>query len=229
MIQHVKLYEEYSHTDSQFFQTKEETENWLDKMKIKNYTINDDLTVDVDGDIYLISKKLKYIPVKFRKVGGDFYCFENRLTSLEGCPTSVGGDFYCNKNQLNSLENCPNTVGGYFYCQNNQLTSLEGCPQYVGGSFVCYENKLTSLVFAPKEPSSYGSNPCAKFYNFSGFNTQSHIKALLECDPNPADTIQRLKKYNPSLAKELSLEFGLEDEELQNTYNKVKNIEGGYF
>lgn len=44
---------------SQFLQTREEIEAWLQKMKIKNYTINDDLTVDVDGAVYIFDRMLK--------------------------------------------------------------------------------------------------------------------------------------------------------------------------
>lgn len=194
---------------SAFFTTYEETKKWLDKMGVENYTINEDLTVDVDVNVDLRHKKLEKIPVKFGKVGGSFSCRNNQLTSLEGCPEKIVGDFGCSY---------------------NQLTSLEGIPKSVGGDFLCYENKLTSLVFAPKEPSSYGSNPCTKIYDRLGFTTEAHIEALETLDPNPEDTIQLLKLVNPGLARELSFELGLEeDEELTNVYNKVKSIEGGYF
>ena len=33
--------------------TKEEIEKWLDEMKVKKYTINDDLTVDVNDSVFL--------------------------------------------------------------------------------------------------------------------------------------------------------------------------------
>ena len=113
------------------------------------YTINDDGSIDVDGDVTLSRKKLTKIPFNFGKVSGCFYCYNNKLTSLKGAPNNVGEGFYCNNNQLTSLEGVPNTVGGYFDCNNNQLTSLDGAPNTVGGSFYCYGNKLTSLEGAP--------------------------------------------------------------------------------
>ena len=81
-----KLFESVS--DSQFFKTYEETKNWLDDMDIENYTINDDLTIDVDGDgdVNLNNKKLEKIPVKFKSIGGYFDCYNNKLTSLKGSP-----------------------------------------------------------------------------------------------------------------------------------------------
>ena len=121
-----------------------------EKWGIKNYTINEDGSIDVDGDVNLKNKGLTKLPSKFRNVSGTFYCYSNRLTSLEGCPQSVGGDFNCYNNQLTSLEGCPQIVGGDFSCDNNQLTSLEGSPQSVGGGFYCYDNQLKD-VYGIKE------------------------------------------------------------------------------
>lgn len=54
--------------------TKKEIQAWLDEMEIKNYTINDDLIVDVNGDVTLSFKKLKTIPVQFGVLKGNFNC-----------------------------------------------------------------------------------------------------------------------------------------------------------
>jgi hypothetical protein len=84
----------------------------------KNYTINSDGIVDVDGKVDLCNRlgDMTKLPVKFGKVSGFFACIGNNLTTLE-----------C----------CPKYVGGVFYCRNNKLTTLEGCPNYVGGDFTC--------------------------------------------------------------------------------------------
>ena len=96
---------------------------------IKYYTINDDMSISVDGSVNLSYRNLKSIPIKFKEVGGDFSCSENQLTSLKYCPETVGG-FYCSRNQLTSLKYCPETVGGDFYCNNNQLTNFDGLPEF---------------------------------------------------------------------------------------------------
>ena len=83
-----------------------------------DYTINDDGSIDVDGDVDLSCKKLTKIPFKFRNVSVYFTCSNNQLTSLEGAPNTVGGSFSCHNNQLTSLECAPNTVDGNFYCHN---------------------------------------------------------------------------------------------------------------
>lgn len=214
MKQHVKLYEEYSQ-ESQFFKTREEIEQWLNDMEnIDIFNINDDLSVDA-GNVYIYDKELTYFPVQFRRINGHFNCGMNHLTSLKGCPMSIKGNFI-------------------FW--QNELTSLEYCPQEVGGYIDCDVNHLTSLVFAPKKPKHYNDNPCGRIYNQLGFNSTAHIKALLEIDPNPKETMERLKsvypkRYNDIIKKsrELRFKLGLESEELQNTYNKVTDIEKGYF
>ncbi|MCK9475621.1 MAG: hypothetical protein M0R46_06875 [Candidatus Muirbacterium halophilum] len=127
-----------------------EIEAICEKYNIKNYIINEDGSIDVDGDVYLYKQKLKVLPLKFRKVSGNFHCEFNELTTLEGAPKSIGGNFYCDSNQLTSLVGCPQSIGGDFSCSYNQLTSLEGTPQRVGGNFYCIDNKLTSLEGAPQ-------------------------------------------------------------------------------
>lgn len=81
-----------------------QTKEWLDEMGIKNYTINDDGTVDVDGNVSLNDKSLTSIPVQFGQVTGSFYCSHNRLTSLEGAPKEIGGSFTCRNNKKQFTE-----------------------------------------------------------------------------------------------------------------------------
>ena len=97
-------------------------EEWLEEMSIENYIINADLTIAVNGYVYLDNNDLITFPkyIKFKTVKEYFSCDNNQLTSLEGCPSTVWGGFYCESNQLTSLEGCPSTVGGSFYCGNNK-------------------------------------------------------------------------------------------------------------
>ena len=89
------------------------------KYGIENYTINNDGSIDVYGDVNLYSKKLTKLPVKFRNVSGRFDCYNNNLTTLEGAPQSVLGSFYCNRNNLTTLEGAPKSVGGNVRCGGN--------------------------------------------------------------------------------------------------------------
>ena len=126
-------------------ESKEDIHSICRKYGIKNYTINQDGSIDVDRNVYLNAKKLIELPLKFGKVGGDFYCYNNQLTSLEGSPREVGGDFHCSNNQLESLEGSPEKVGGSFLCYNNQLTSLDGISKYISGYINCENNKLRDV------------------------------------------------------------------------------------
>jgi hypothetical protein len=107
---------------------------------IINYTISDSL-VDVDGDVYISSKSLTKLPLKFGKVTGYFNCSNNQLISLEGAPNSVGGNFHCSDNKLDSLEGAPKSVGGNFDCRSNKLVSLENFPPNIKG-LRCVDNPI---------------------------------------------------------------------------------------
>lgn len=134
---------------------KNEMEIWLNTYKIKNYVINEDLTVDVNGDVYLCWEKLDEIPIQFGLVQGNFICHRNNLKSLKGSPKKVGGHFNCAWNRLSSLEGCPVEVGGIFNCSNNLLTSLNGSPENIKEVFDCSNNKLFSLDGGPEEAEQF--------------------------------------------------------------------------
>ena len=149
---------------------------------IKNYSINEDGSIDVDGSVDLSNLKLSKIPIKFGRVSDHFYCYSNQLANLEGAPSYVGGDFYCGFNNLSSL-GAPNHVGGGFYCQYNQLASLEGAPSYVGGDFFCYNNQLASLEGAPSYVGGgfdFENNPIEEIYCL--FDTSKCVDPINEYD-----------------------------------------------
>ena len=103
---------------------------WLNKHDINEYTINDDLTIDVKGHVGLYKYPDKELPkyIQFNKIEGDFdICFSN-IISLKGCPKECYrfGCYGCNS--LTSLEGCPEKCEEFdcSYCE--KLTSLEGAP-----------------------------------------------------------------------------------------------------
>ncbi len=112
--------------------TKEETIAWLDKYGVENYTINDDLTVDVAGGVLLNKKELTAIDVKFNLVQGHFNCSNNKLSSLEGCPEKINGNFDCSKNLLNSLEFGPKKISGGYTFSESDINNFEFIPEYCG-------------------------------------------------------------------------------------------------
>ena len=53
------------------------------KYGIDNYTINEDGSVDVNGDVYLQAYHIKELPLTFNKVTGNFNCQFNNLIDLK--------------------------------------------------------------------------------------------------------------------------------------------------
>ena len=104
---------------------KSDIEAWCEEMGIKNYTINSQGEIDVDGDVSLSGGRdfsSKVLPYKFGKVTGHFTLAHNK--------------------NIISLKNCPNEVGLYFRCSYcPKLESLEGCPKVVSETFYCSDCK----------------------------------------------------------------------------------------
>jgi hypothetical protein len=166
-----------------YFESNSDIDVICKKYGIKNYHINEDGTVDVDGDVDLFGDGLTKLPLKFGYVSGNFDCETNKLITLEGAPKEVGGYFDCHSNKLTSLEDAPKKVDGSFHCYNNRLTTLRGGPEKVGGSFTCDYNQLTSLVGSPKEV--YGSFDCSHNKLTSLAGAPEEIGTDFDCDDNP--------------------------------------------
>ena len=137
---------------------KDEIHKICEKYYINNYTINDDLSIDVDGKVDLSHfyykdddpKKLTRLPLNFNIIRGSFDCDFNNLTSLKGCPKIVEGNFHCNNNKLETLEYGPEEVQGVYNCSTNKLISLKGSPDYINKEFVCDHTKIKTFDGAPK-------------------------------------------------------------------------------
>ena len=149
-MKHIKPYKIFESTSPNFPTTREGVIEVCEKYEIKNYTINDDLSIDVDGGVYLDERNLEYLPLKFNYVSGDFNCDQNELESLEGCPITVDGNFDCYRNKLITLEGSPSVVNGNLICYVNELETLEGSPKTINGNFLCFVNKLKDLEYFPE-------------------------------------------------------------------------------
>lgn len=108
-------------TNTQFFKTYKETETWLNKMRIRNYSIDEkSLVVDVNDNVSLTYTNISKIPVKFGKVSGWFSVRNNdELTSLIGSPDTA-----------ESID-----------CSSTNITDFNG----LGNISVIYANNISSL------------------------------------------------------------------------------------
>ena len=113
-MKHIKIFEN--------FNNDKEIHTICRKYGIKNYTINPDHSIDVDGDVDISNKGLTKLPLKFGKVSGYFNCTNNKLTNLKGM-SSVGGNFDFSGNNITSLEGM-SSIGGGFYCAGNLINEI---------------------------------------------------------------------------------------------------------
>ena len=132
--------------------TIEDVHAVAEAIPISNYTVNSDLSVDVEQTVFFDYSDVPYmkkLPIKFRKVSSGFYCANLGLTTLENCPEEVDGNFSCKNNNLTSLVGGPKKVRLDYNCSNNQLTSLKGIPREVE-SVIANNNKLKTLEGSPE-------------------------------------------------------------------------------
>lgn len=119
------------------------------KFGIKNYIINEDGSIDVNGNVCLNRntlsnlrnldgirfrksiKELTELPIKFNIVYGDFRCHQNNLSTFENFPKEVHGDLVISNNNFKSLVGCPNIIKRPFVnnrmiCNNNNILTFDG-------------------------------------------------------------------------------------------------------
>ena len=191
------------------------------KYNIKNYTINTDGSIDVDGYANLFDKNLKKLPLKFNKINRWFDCSYNKLTSLEGSPVEVNSGFRCDNNKLTSFEGSPVEVNGGFYCNENNLTSFEFAPKRIRGHFLCWNNNIKSFEYFPNFVKEYfycDDNPIYEVWIL--FEDWTKIDLLNDCDifrdedtDTPSIFINRLNDF-----------LGMIDKSQVKNVDKYKNI-----
>lgn len=153
-MKHLKPYQIFENQEPQlehpgFPTTEEEIHDLCRKYFITDYTINEDLSIDVDGNVNFYDKNLKYIPLNFNYVKYVFDCSRNELISLKGCPKEVGGDFSCNRNNLKSLVGSPLIARRNVYCSDNHIKNFEGGFDTIYGQLNCQGNNIVSLMGFP--------------------------------------------------------------------------------
>jgi hypothetical protein len=157
---------------------------------ITDYSIRDDLTVDINGNVNLVGNDWEHLPIQFGIVTGDFCCSRNKLKSLKGCPSEVHGDFMCSENELTSLEYGPAFVGKDYYCYSNKLTNLNFIPKTLLADLIARDNLLTTLVGGPEVISKnfYFENNLVT--NFHG--VASYIGGFIKSNNNPIMSLDLL-------------------------------------
>lgn len=124
-MKYVKSYKIFESTENdQFYKTRREVSIWLDDYGVEKYTINSDLTVDVDDSVDLDNERLKFLPVQFGKINGYFFIDDNGLKSLKGCPIEIKGEFSCSKNNIYNLDGFPKNIGSIVFFEKTPISKL---------------------------------------------------------------------------------------------------------
>ena len=215
-MKHIKLFENFQQSEYYIRET-------CKKYIIKNYTINSDWSIDVDGDVNLSMCKLKEIPLNFNIINGDFNCGINNITSLKGAPKKVNGNFRIFRNELTNLEYSPKIVTRNFDCSSNKLTSLNGSPESIGGEMnIALNDNLSSLEGSPK---TVGSLHSTGNHITSLEGSPTNVNGNFRIDSNQIHTLIGFECYIDGIFivnKKLSLIYEILKEHLEyvnNFYN----------
>lgn len=196
---------------------------------IKNYTINSDGSIDVNGDVDLRGLgfwetfkrasgfwfdeshdwTLTEIPIKFRNVNGDFDCRFNKITSLEGSPISCKC-FYISNNQITDLKGSPIKVSR-FLGGNNLLKSLENGPRICEHDYNVSECQLISLKGIPQRIDGYFGFDSNNIHTLDFLIESSKLNSLKEnshisMGGNPIYNLCKLF-IDPRIIKQNSISF----------------------
>ncbi|KKR86548.1 MAG: hypothetical protein UU35_C0011G0001, partial [Candidatus Uhrbacteria bacterium GW2011_GWC2_41_11] len=116
-------------------------EDWVDG----TFKFQPDGTTIVEGDLNLLSRKIKQLPIGLMEVKGDLNISGNSSLKLNGYPKKVGGSFWCMNNNLVSSDGMPEEVGENIYLSKNKFRSLVGLPEKVMGDLILNRNELENL------------------------------------------------------------------------------------
>ena len=105
--------------------TKQEIHNMCRDHGITNYTINDDMSVNVYQAVTLKDyPEENYIPVNFNKVEYGFECSFCDIESLKGAPNYIGENFECEGNHIKTFEYFPSVIKESILLSGNEVAEL---------------------------------------------------------------------------------------------------------
>lgn len=148
-MQHLNKYRVFESEETQQFnfpKSENEINILCEKYNINKYIINNDLSINVDGDVNLVSQKLTYLPLNFNIVNGNFDCYNNKLKSLIGSPNNVLYCYDCSGNSLASTQYMPKRIGEYLNLSYNRLKDIKHIPTDIKGDIYIHNNPIYSLV-----------------------------------------------------------------------------------
>lgn len=109
--------------------------------KRPRFKINNNYTLDLDGDIKISNtqintREIKSINDKVAKKSFSFYKKEYGKLELPVSFNKVGGNFNVDWLHFEDMRLFPKHIGGNFEASGTYINSLKGGPEYVGGNYI---------------------------------------------------------------------------------------------
>lgn len=89
------------------------------------YYINDDLSVNVTGDVRFHKITWDCLPIKFNIVNGNFSIMSFSVTTMHNFPQFIGGSLMIEGSSIESLYGLPETIIDTFYAPDRELIKVE--------------------------------------------------------------------------------------------------------
>lgn len=112
---------------------------------IKDFTINKDLSIDINEDVDLSCCGLTEIPININNVEGYFDCSDNLLTTLNNAPKYVTDVADYSSNKLTSFIGFPKCCG-YVVAENNPFTSIDYLPEDEDEYFIEVDADVNHMI-----------------------------------------------------------------------------------
>lgn len=128
-----------------FLDNREAIQDWLSEVGITDYTIDEQLVVNVNKSILVADKNIPYLPVQFGEIKGHFFFQNVGLKSLKGFPHTVKGRVSVVNNKLKSFRYSPDTITGDYAVNGNKFESFKNLRTKIGGVFFCHDNPLKNI------------------------------------------------------------------------------------
>jgi hypothetical protein len=102
-------------------------EMWLQTWNIKNYTINKDLTIDVNDTVIMEYQQIEKLPyyIQFGIIKGNFFCNYRGLITFKGMPHTIKGIFGCAGNKIKTLKYMPKKIEKSLFIDGNLIKFTE--------------------------------------------------------------------------------------------------------
>jgi hypothetical protein len=174
--------------------TKQDIKNACYQLGITSIVINDDLTVDVNGNVDLKDTDLIELPVKFNRINGYFDVrYNQNLVNTDNFPVYVKDNLFASYCGIKELTDMPLEIGGSLDISFNELSEITFSKERatlgkckIGLNLYAQNNYFYDLSENPFEVGQSIDLSYCKLYDMYGI--QQTVNGLLNLNGNQIDT-----------------------------------------